>query len=304
MRFLILFILICVLGFFASQRIFNPQLNHNSISDRVQHPFDTRLRYKIGTIDPRFHINEDQLKSVLQQAADIWFIGTSKQYFIYDPNAQLSINLIYDQRQAESEARRSEISRLEYTKSATNVERQKLKVSESDLNMQQRQVEQLKISYQARLEHYNQQVQNFNQSQNRSPAIRDYLETLKQQLETDQINIQQQINQFNLNVVQLNQQVNTINHMNDQFNASVDQFNVRFQPRQFDKGVFNGREINIYEFENLDDLRLTLAHELGHGLGLMHNNDPESLMYPILEKQDFKNFHLKAADLDLLNTRD
>lgn len=303
MRFLILFILICVLGFFASQRIFNPQLNHNSISDRVQHPFDTRLRYKIGTIDPRFHINEDQLKNVLQQAADIWFIGTSKQYFIYDPNAQLSINLIYDQRQAESEARRSEISRLEYTKSATHVERQKLKVSESDLNMQQRQVEQLKISYQARLEHYNQQVQNFNQSQNRSPAIRDYLEMLKQQLETDQINIQQQINQFNLNVVQLNQQVNTINHMNDQFNASVDQFNVRFQPRQFDKGVFNGREINIYEFENLDDLRLTLAHELGHGLGLMHSNDPESLMYPILEKQDFKNFHLKTADLALLSTR-
>ena len=303
MRFLILFILICILGFFASQRIFNPQLNHNSISDRVQHPFDTRLRYKIGTIDPRFHINEDQLKNVIQQAADIWFMGTSKQYFIYDPNAQLSINLIYDQRQAESEARRNEISRLEHTKSATNAERQKLRVSESDLNMQQRQVEQMKVSYQARLEHYNQQVQKFNQSQNRSPAIRDYLETLKQQLETDQINIQQQINQFNLNVAQLNQQVNTINHMNDQFNASVDQFNVRFQPRQFDKGVFNGREINIYEFENLDDLRLTLAHELGHGLGLMHSNDPESLMYPILEKQDFKNFHLKAADLALLNTR-
>lgn len=303
MRFLILLVLLVVLGFFASQRIFNPQLNHNSVADRIQHPFDTRLRYKIGHIDPRFHISEAQLKNIVQQATDIWFTGTAQQYFVYDPNAQLSINLIYDQRQAESEARRAEIARLESTKTMTDAERQKLKQSQSTLDLQQREVELLKAHYQSRLEHYNQQVLNFNQSSNQSAAYRDYLESLKQQLQNDQINVQQHIDQFNANVLRLNQQVNSINHMNAQFNASVDHFNSRFQPRQFDKGIFNGREINIYEFQNLDDLRLTLAHELGHGLGLLHSDDPESLMYPILEKQNFKDFHLKAADIALLNSR-
>ena len=303
MRFLILMVLIILLGFFASQRIYHPQLNHNSIADRIQHPFDTRLRYKIGTIDPRFNISEEKLKQVLQQAADIWFMGTSKQYFVYDPNAQLTINLIYDQRQAESEARRLELSHLEHRKSMTETERQKLKQAERALETEQRQIDLLKMNYQTRLNHYNQQVQRFNQSQNPSASYRDYLETLKQQLQNEQSNVQHKIDEFNAYVVQLNQQVQNINQMNDQFNASVDHFNLRFQPRQFDKGVFNGREINIYEFQNLDDLKLTLAHELGHGLGLLHSDDPESLMYPILEKQDFKNFHLKAADIALLNAQ-
>lgn len=303
MRFIIFLVLLSVLGFFASQRFLNPQLNHNSVSDRIQHPFDTRLRYKIGEIDPRFGINQDQLKTIIQQAADIWYLGTSKQYFSYDPNAQLTINLIYDQRQADSEARQLELNRLDQSKSMTHLERQKLKQFEDDLDFQHRQIELVKSNYQSKLDQYNQQVQSFNQTQSRSEALRDYLQTQKQQLENEQLNVQHQIDTFNLNVARLNQQVDAINSMNDQFNASVANFNQHFQPKQFDKGLFNGREINIYQFQNQEDLRLTLAHELGHGLGLKHSDDPQSLMYPILEKQNFKDFVLTQADLNLLNNR-
>lgn len=303
MRFIIFLVLLSVLGFFASQRFLNPQLNHNSVSDRIQHPFDTRLRYKIGEIDPRFGINQDQLKTIIQQAADIWYLGTSKQYFSYNPNAQLTINLIYDQRQADSEARQLELNRLDQSKSLTDLERQKLKQFEDDLDFQHRQIELVKSNYQNKLDQYNQQVQSFNQTQSHSEALRNYLQTQKQELENEQLNVQHQIDTFNLNVARLNQQVDAINSMNDQFNASVANFNQHFQPKQFDKGLFNGREINIYQFQNQEDLRLTLAHELGHGLGLKHSDDPQSLMYPILEKQNFKDFVLTQADLNLLNNR-
>lgn len=303
MRFIIFLVLLIVLGFFTSQRILNPQLNHNSVADRIQHPFDTRLRYKIGEIDPRFGISQDQLKTIIQQAADIWDVGTSKQYFSYDPNAQLTINLIYDQRQADSQARQLELNRLDQSKSLSDLERQKLKQLETDLDFQHRQIEQVKSHYQSQLDHYNQQMQRFNQTQSRSEGLRDYLQTQKQQLENQQLNVQHQIDTFNANVERLNQQVDAINRMNDQFNASVANFNQHFQAKQFDKGLFNGREINIYQFQNQEDLRLTLAHELGHGLGLLHSDDPQSLMYPILEKQNFKDFVLTQADLDLLKHR-
>lgn len=303
MRFVILVVLLVLLGFFASQRIFNPQLNHNSVLDRLQHPFDNRLRYKIGAIDPRFNISEEQLKTIIQQAADIWFLGTSKQYFSYDPNAQLTINLIYDQRQADSQARQLEMSRLDSSKSLTDIERQKLKQFESDLDFQHRQIELIKVNYQTKLDHYNQQVQRLNQTQSRSSAFRDQLQAQRQQIENEQLNVQHQIDTFNLNVSRVNQHVDAINSMNDQFNTSVADFNQHFQAKQFDKGIFNGREINIYQFQNQQDLKLTLAHELGHGLGLLHSEDPQSLMYPILEKQNFKNFVLTPADLELLNNR-
>jgi len=50
-------------------------------------------------------------------------------------------------------------------------------------------------------------------------------------------------------------------------------------------------------------LRLTLAHELGHALGLLHHGDPEALMYPVLSEQKLENFELRPADKTLLYTR-
>ena len=129
------------------------------------------------------------------------------------------------------------------------------------------------------------------------------LNEYQQQLKQEQLQLQQQTNQFNAKVEQLNQQVTYIQSINQQFNQSVDHFNQRFQPRQFDKGLFNGKEINIYEFQSDADLRLTLAHELGHALGLPHNQDPKALMYPIMKEQDLNNFRLSSADLALLNSK-
>ncbi len=304
MRLLLLCVLVIVLIFFASQRMFNPQLNHNSVADRLQHPLDTRLRYKMGDIDLRFNISHDQLQNLAQQATDIWFLGTQQQFFVYDPNAQLSINLIYDQRQADSVARNTQIKHIEQYRADTDSQRHKLSQLESDLNFYKQQIEQLKASLQDKLNRYNQQVENFNQSQQlRSSAGLEHLKLQKQQLQDEQQQLQQQIDGFNQKVAELNIQVDTVNQMNQHVNRSIDEFNQRFQPRLFDKGVFNGREINIYEFQSDDDLRLTLAHEFGHALGLNHSEEPRSLMYPMLEQQDFKNFRLTTADLALLQNR-
>lgn len=86
-------------------------------------------------------------------------------------------------------------------------------------------------------------------------------------------------------------------------NASVKQYKQRFQPHLFHKGLLNGKQILIYEFESEDDLRLTLAHELGHALGLQHTDDPHALMHPVMKDQDIAHFRLTQADRDLLLAR-
>lgn len=301
MRFWLLVALIVLTAYFSMQRMMYPQLNHNSVVDRLSHPLDTRLRYRIGDVDPRFNLSQDQIKTLSQQAADIWHLGTMKSLFVYDPNAQLSINLIYDERQAESSARKQEIRILENTQQYTQNEKQRVQQIQSELDLANRELEIQKTNYQTKVDQYNQLINMINQSQqNLSPYQRQQLEQQKEQLTIDQSQLKQQLDAYNQKVNDLNRQVDQLNSINQQFNQSVDQFNTRFQPRQFDKGVFDGKSIKIYEFESHDDLRVTIAHELGHALGLKHNTDPKALMYPTMKDQNLQNFKLTTADLAML----
>ena len=60
---------------------------------------DKPIRYRIGTVDPRFNITANQLKLDTQEAAAIWNDVEGKQLFVFDPAAQLTINMTYDERQ-------------------------------------------------------------------------------------------------------------------------------------------------------------------------------------------------------------
>ena len=305
MRFWILLAVIVFTTYFAIQRMMHPQLNHNSTIDRISHPLDTRLRYRIGQVDPRFNLNHEQIQRLAQQGADIWHTGTGQNFFVYDPNAQLTINLIYDERQAESSARSQEIRILENTRQYTDAEQQKIQHMDQQIQVDKRELEIRQTNYQQRLDQYNQMIHNMNQSQQRyGDAAMQQIQEQKQQLQQQQYELQKYIDDYNRKIGQLNQQVDSTNSISQQFNQSVDQFNRRFQPRQFDKGVFNGQQINIYEFQSNDDLRITIAHELGHALGLDHNQDPKALMYPMMKDQDLANFHLAAADLNMLKNRE
>ena len=304
MRFWILVAVILFTAYFAIQRMMYPQLNHNSTLDRISHPLDTRLRYRIGEVDPRFHISKTQVENLAQQATEIWHQGTMKSLFVYDPNAKLAINLIYDQRQAESSARSQEIRILENSQQYTKSEKQKIQQLQSEIDFANLQLDQQKTNYQSKVDQYNQLVNQLNQSrQNLDANQRFQLDQQKNQLIIEQSQLKQQLDDYNQKINVLNQQVNQFNSVNQQYNQSVDQFNLRFQPRQFDKGVFDGRSINIYEFSSDDDLRVTIAHELGHALGLKHNNDPKALMFPMMKEQDLQNFRLTQADLAMLNSR-
>jgi len=304
MRLWILLGLIIFTAYFAIQRMMYPQLNHNSVMDRISHPLDTRLRYRIGEIDPRFNLSQSQVQDLAQQAAEIWHVGTLKSLFVYDPNAKLTINLIYDERQAESNARSQEMKILENTQQYTHSEKQKIQQIHAELDLANRELELQKTNYQTKINQYNQLVNSINQTrQNIDSSTKYQLDQQKNQLIIEQTQLKQQLDNYNQKVYELNQQVEQFNSVNQQFNQSVDHFNHRFQPRQFDKGVFDGRSINIYEFESNDDLRVTIAHELGHALGLLHNDDPKALMYPMMKEQDLQNFKLTAADLAMLNSR-
>jgi uncharacterized phage infection (PIP) family protein YhgE len=124
----------------------------------------------------------------------------------------------------------------------------------------------------------------------------DQLAQRQKQLQQQSAELKQAIQQHSQKTQQLNQQIKGLNQNNQQLALSANQFNQTFQPRLFHKGQFNGKQISVYEFSSKDDLRMTLAHEFGHALGLDHTDDPTSLMYPVIQKTKYGTIYTTHAD--------
>ncbi len=296
MRSWLILILIIFILWSSYQTHQHPQLKFNSLGDRITHPFDTRLRYRIAEVDPRFKLSPEQVQSISQQAAQIWKEGTGQDYFVYDPNAQLEIHLIYDQRQSDSEQSREHLSQLESNQQTWVDKKKRLDQVEQDLLWSKQLLDQKK-------QQLDQQIQQFNQEQQFAQQNPDQFRQRKETLQQNVQILQLEISQYNQKIAQLNGQIGELNALDQQLDASVQQYKQRFQPHMFHKGLFNGKQILIYEFESEADLRLTLAHELGHALGLAHNDDPKALMYPIMKDQDLLHFQLTPTDRELLLNR-
>ncbi|MEN5174727.1 matrixin family metalloprotease [Acinetobacter higginsii] len=302
MKFFLLLVLVLFLLWSGYQTRQHPQLKFNSLTDRIASPLDTRLRYRIAEVDPRFKLSIEQVKTISQQAAQIWKDGTGQDYFVYDPHAQLAIHLIYDERQMESEQRREHLNQLESNQQHWVEKKRQLDQIEQEILSSKQLLDLKQQQLNQQIQHYNQEQQNARQHPS-SFANPEYFQQRQQDLEQNVQTLQQEIAQYNQRIMQLNQQVDELNALDQQLNASVSQYKQRFKPHLFHKGLFNGKQILIYEFESTDDLRLTIAHEFGHALGLQHADDPQALMHPIMKDQDTAHFRLTPADLSLLLAR-
>ncbi|STY93257.1 matrixin family metalloprotease [Moraxella bovis] len=256
------------------------------------------MRYRIGDVDERFGLSRDEVKRLAHEAVMIWHDGTGRQWFVYDDSAKVSINLIYDERQMETTARqqiKQELDTLQqnHKRDSDNLARQRQALHDEFYHLQ--------TELTAWQEQYNQIIHLINHT--RDPNERQRLLGIEKQLRANQQALNAKIDAYQLSQDAFNQAVDDINHKAGHINHAIDHANARLTPREFHKGQFDGHKIDIYEFENIDDLRLVLAHELGHALSIGHNDDPTALMYPYANEQDLHNFELKQADIDLLNER-
>ncbi|WP_180106584.1 MULTISPECIES: matrixin family metalloprotease [unclassified Acinetobacter] len=303
MRLILIIVVIVLSTWWIYQTKQHPQLKFNSISDRLLHPLDTRLRYRVADVDPRFGLSQQQVIQLSQEAAEIWHKGTLKPLFIYDPDAQLAIHLIYDDRQKQYNAYKQVQKTLAADKARNDLYAENLANSRKGLEMNEQQLRSKQAMIRVEIAQLSQERMSWSRIEHAQGPNMQRVERELAQVKAQAMQLDQEIDRFNQQNDQFNQQVSSYNQQIDQYNAGVIQASQRFPAREFHKGVFMGDQIQIYQFDADDDLRLTLAHELGHALGLSHHNDPTALMYPILGAQQLENFKLMPADQSLLYYR-
>ena len=253
-------------------------------------PCEKPIAYTVGAFDRRFGISQREFLDALSKAEAIWEKPISKELFVYEPESSgLLVNLIYDYRQEVT----STLSNLEGVVEEDEAAYQALRTKYIGLKTE---YNSSKSTYDTRVEIFNEksvayqkQVESWNRSKRTSREQFDRLEEDRITLEAEAAELESEEAQLNEMVREINALVGMLNRLANSLNLNVERFNTIGASRgeTFTGGLYHSaegvQEIDVYEFSNRDKLVRILAHELGHALGLDHNDDPKAVMYRLNE---------------------
>ncbi|MFA4817565.1 MAG: matrixin family metalloprotease [Parcubacteria group bacterium] len=297
----LLLLIVLSVGVAAIVKKFQPQVR-TYIAE--QKPCRTPLKYSIGEIDPRFNITAEQLKNILAEAEIVWEEDGGLNLFEYDPNVELKIKMVYDERQQGSD----EAGKLETDLAALEKQRATLDRQYGGLDAEyDKKLAQFNIDlgeYEEDLEDYNKDVAYWNK---RGGAPEDEYEDLKDEqkkLDKTYEALKDREKELKSLASKINGIANKENSIINNYNSTITTYQNKYGAAQeFEKGVYDSAQgITIYQFRETADLRLTLAHELGHALGIGHTQDPQSLMYYLMGEQNLENPTPTAEDAAELKT--
>lgn len=223
-------------------------------------PCDYPVRYKIGVVDKRFQLSRDAFVADASQGANIWNYAMGKKLLEYDTQGDLTVNLVFDQRQSLN----NQVNSLE----------NQLSEQKNNLDPQVTQYNQRSEEFKKRIESLNNQIDYWN-SKGGAPKD-EYEKLIKEQDE-----LKKESEALNIMARQLNQSTRSYNVDVSRLNQTIDTFNqaIKLKPEE---GLYNSADntITIYFTNTKDELIHTLAHEFGHSLTLDHIVRPTALMYP------------------------
>lgn len=224
------------------------------------YPCARPILYKIGSIDPKFGVKEDQLLKDLKSAEAIWEKPTAKNIFDYDPQGALTVNFVYDTRQA----LKTEIDQQEKNLNSQNSS------LESQIGNYKKQV----ADFNRLNSDLNKDINYWNSQGGAPPEEYDKLVARQKQVrqEADRLNqlaksLDQKAENYNSGVLKINSTIGTFNQA------------LAVKPEE---GLYTGstNTIDIFFITDKNELIHTLAHELGHARGIDHLDDSKAIMYP------------------------
>ncbi|MDO8471437.1 MAG: matrixin family metalloprotease [bacterium] len=269
-------------------------------------PCQEPIAYTIGTFDRKFGISQKYFLDALSEAEAIWENSIDKELFVYAPEkGELAVNLIYDYRQEVTGTLSGLEDVLEENETTYKALQNKYAGLKAEYNNEKSVYDARVVVFDEREASYQQKVETWNSGKRTSREQFNELEREKRALETEVRELKVLETQLNEMVRVINTLVGTLNHLAKSLNLSVGKYNTIGASRgeTFTGGIYHSAEgvqgIDVYEFSSRDKLVRILAHELGHALGLDHNDDPKAVMYR-LNEGDTKV--LTASDIAALQT--
>jgi predicted Zn-dependent protease len=255
----------------------------NEVSSiKIIEPCKKPVGYKLGTFDHRFGISKEAFLSEIAKGVSVWEDASGKDLFFYEENGDLTINLIYDTRQANTD----EINYLALEIENSRQTAESLKefyTQEKDLYTEK---ETLLIpratDAKERLDAYNKKVTTYNTSGGASHIEYDAMSQELILLKKEVALIEEEKEYLASLSTSINKTVTRYNEIIAYINSLIKKSN-SLGGKKFTEGKFSTRNatIDIYQYSTMTKLRRVLTHELGHALSIDHIENKNSIMYSV-----------------------
>lgn len=265
-------------------------------------PCQRAIEYGIGQFDSRFGITPDEFRMAIAEAEEPWEAALGRELFQYQDGALFPINLVFDERQQRTiDGKKLEDDLASVTATQASI-REKYEANAAALDSRRKEYDAALARFERDLARYNDRVAEWNASDRTDEDEFDWLRAEEKRLDRSQRDLESLRGKVNALVAAVNSYAKEEEKVVERYNAEVEDFTETYGTgEEFDQGLYEGTNINIYQFDDRAHLVMVLTHELGHALGIDHVTNPLSIMYPVLEAQDLRQLTLSAEDRSALD---
>lgn len=243
-------------------------------------PCTTPIGYKIGRFDSNFGISKTMFLQEIKQASNIWGNAIGKNLFYYSETGPLTINLIYDDRQAKTKEINYLALEIENSKNAAEQVQQLYEQEKATYLTNEKHLTVDGEDFQMRYRVYTEKVNNYNQTGGASKAEYDAMTSELVQFKQEAVILEKRSSSLTSSAESINTKVRHYNELVLYINSLIKKSN-SLGSKKFTEGKFSPgtNTVDIYQYSDTVKLRRVITHELGHALGITHNSNIYSIMY-------------------------
>ena len=298
-----LFLILVFIIFFSFSAVLaqNKQLS----ADFDYQSCNETIEYRVGFVDSAFDLSREKFKESVQTAVNIWNEAAGKRLITYHEDGKIPVKLIYSDQQRLAEDIKNLRREIEKRSARHDSLKRRVDKKKAQCSEKSRELESKANHLTNLMNRYNQKIKALNQRGNISESEQAELEEQQKKLENMQTELRNKKRKVDVVCNETERMVADLNSRKEILNSDVSVYNEKNEKlKEFKRGVYAKEgeieKIEIYHYDNDDGLILTLAHELGHALGLKHSDDPGSIMYHRRTEQNGDSVALGKNDIQAI----